>query len=106
MPSSPVTLDTFRRNAYRILGLPAGATQAQIESAARLMRLMSADAPPSPTDARWLGPVARSTSDVEHALMRLTDPESRIAERLWWYTGVPPVTDAAPPMPSNLSPRN
>ncbi len=89
-----VTLDTFRRNAFRILGLPAAATQEQIDAAARLMRLHSAgDAPSTPNDALWLGPVRRLPPDVDYAVMRLTDPESRTAERVWWFWNQPPATN-------------
>ncbi|HVT81112.1 MAG TPA: hypothetical protein VHM90_10690 [Phycisphaerae bacterium] len=91
----PLTLDTFRRNAYRVLGLQAGATQEQIDAAARLLRLHSeGDAPPTFNDAAWLGPVTRAPQDVDNAVMRLTDPESRTMERLWWFCNVPPASDS------------
>lgn len=91
----PVTLDTFRRNAYRILGLQGTATQEQIDFSARLLRLHSeGDAPPTFNDAAWLGPIVRTPPEVDNAVMRLTDPESRTIERLWWFCNVPPASDA------------
>lgn len=95
----PVTLDTFRRNAYRILGLQATATQEQLDSAARLMRLHAdGDAPPTPNDALWLGPVPRGQRDIDDAVMRLTDPQTRTTERLWWFCSSPPATNTLPPL--------
>jgi len=74
-------------NAFRVLGLPAGAGQAQIDAAARRMRIWTnpAQIPPTPWDLPWLGSLPRSRSDIELAVARLTDPVSRINQRLFWF---------------------
>ena len=88
-------------NAYRILGLPAGASQADIDAAARRMRIWSdpSQIPPTPWDLVWLGPLSRSRNDFEQAVSRLNEPASRVRERVLWFAS-PEVTA------KNLTPRS
>jgi hypothetical protein len=87
----PFGLERLRQNAYRVLGLTAGADQAAIDQAARMMRLLGDDTPPpTANDAAWLGDVKRTPKDVERAVMRLATPEMRVRERIWWYCAQPP----------------
>ncbi|HET6246827.1 MAG TPA: hypothetical protein VFE47_03935 [Tepidisphaeraceae bacterium] len=94
----PLTLHDLSRNAFRILGLTASASQAQIDSAARRMRIWQDPAmiPPSANDAPWIGPVPRGKPDIENAVARLAEPASRIEERFWWFCDTPPVSDDLP----------
>ena len=95
---NPLTLQDLTASAFRILGLTAGASQAEIDSAARKMRIWQ-DAsmiPPTPNDAEWIGPIARNPQDIEEAVARLADPLSRVQERFWWFCLTPPVDDAPP----------
>lgn len=79
-------------SAYRTLGLSASASQAQIDQAARRMRVWPdpASIPPGEWDLRWVGPVRRTKIDIEQALATLNDPVTRIEERLLWFNDANP----------------
>jgi hypothetical protein len=87
-----LTAERLRANAYRTLGLSASAGQADVDAAARRMRIWPDPAriPPTPWDLPFLGPVARSRGDIEQALARLNDPASRVEERVLWYACASP----------------
>jgi hypothetical protein len=91
----PLTLNDLIRNAYRTLGLTAGASEADVDGAARRMRLWEnpADIPATENDAPFLGPVRRTRQDIDAAVSRLADPEARVQERLWWFANMPPEND-------------
>jgi hypothetical protein len=74
-------------SAFRTLGLCASASQAQIDQAARRMRVWPnpASIPPTDWDFHWLGPMRRTRIDIEQALATLNDPVTRIEERLLWF---------------------
>jgi hypothetical protein len=92
----PLSLDILAANAYRTLGLSASATQAEIDGAARRMRIWPDERriPPTPWDAPWLGPLRRSRGDIERALSALNEPASRAEHRLLWYHARAPATEA------------
>jgi hypothetical protein len=92
---NPLTLNDLSGNAFRILGLSASASQADIDSAARKMRIWPDPAmiPRSVNDAQWIGPVPRTRQNIENAVARLTDPLSRLEERFWWFCLTPPGSD-------------
>lgn len=79
-------------SAYRTLGLSASASQAQIDQAARRLRIWPDpnSVPPTPWDLNWLGPISRSKKDIEQALSLLNEPASRVEERLIWFHGADP----------------
>ena len=93
MPS--LTRDTLAANGFRTLGLPATATQAAVDAAARRMRIWPdpSRVPPTAWDVPWLGPIARARTDVENAVAKLTDPAQRVVERALWYHGQTPPAD-------------
>jgi len=95
---NPLTLTDLTANAFRILGLTAAASQAEIDATARRMRIWPDPAmiPESANDARWLGPILRTRQNIENAVARLTDPLSRLEERFWWFCLTPPESDAPP----------
>lgn len=74
-------------NAYRVLGLPASASQREIhEAAARLRRAHKLGVSPAqPGDLPWLGEVRRNEGDLRDAVGRLASPAQRIQERLFWF---------------------
>ena len=74
-------------NAYRVLGLPAEASQAAIDQAARRMRIWPDPRriPPTPWDLPCLGEIPRCKNDIEQALARLAEPASRTEERMLWF---------------------
>jgi hypothetical protein len=82
-----VRLTELQGNAYRVLGVPAMATQAEIEAAARLMRVMEGGAA---NEAEWMGPLKRPRADIEKAVVRLSHPKDRLRERVWWFGGKAP----------------
>jgi hypothetical protein len=86
-----LTQSRLTRNAYRILGLSADASQEAIDQAARRMRLWAnaKKIPDTSWDLPWLGALNRSKSDIEQAVARLADPASRLRERLMWFCGSP-----------------
>ena len=74
-------------NAYRVLGLSGGASQGEIDVAARRMRIWSdpSQIPPTPWDLSWMGPIDRTRNQIEQAVSRLNDPIVRIDQRLFWF---------------------
>src|SRR2546429_265400 len=74
-------------NAFRVLGLPGDASQQAIEASARKMRIWPTPEriPPTAWDLPWVGSLSRSRMELEQAVARLTDPKSRIEERLLWF---------------------
>ena len=97
-------LFNIAQNAFRTLGLCARASQAQIDQAARQMRIWpdATDIPPTPWDLPWLGSLSRDKKAIENALSRLNDPQTRIEERLMWFNGTDPAfwNSAQPKKPS------
>src|ERR1700722_12578058 len=82
-----LNLETLASNAWRTLGLPATASQADIDRAARKMRIWPdpAHIPATPWDFPRLGPVARTSNDLAQAVSRLSEPQSRVREKLLWF---------------------
>lgn len=87
----PLTPHLLAENPYRTLGVSASATAAEVESAARRMRIWPDPSriPPTPWDVPFLGPPARSRQQIEQAVVALRDPASRLEARLLWYTDTP-----------------
>ncbi len=79
---SPVT-----DNAYRYLGLPASASQTEIDQAvAALQRAFKLETIRSKkTDLDWLGKLNRTENKMNAVLSRLSNPQQRIRERLFWF---------------------
>ncbi|MCA1592250.1 MAG: hypothetical protein LC754_06290 [Acidobacteria bacterium] len=75
------------QNAYRVLGLAGGASQAEIYEAASALRLALKLGVEKtfPGDSQLFGPVCRTETDVRGALSRLANPPQRIFERLFWF---------------------
>ncbi len=78
-------------NPYRVIGLPAGAGQNDIDLAVRRMRIWKspADIPPTPWDFPQFGPVPREKADLERAVGLLMNPATRLVARAWWFTALP-----------------
>jgi hypothetical protein len=83
----PLSAQTFAANAYRTLGLSASAGQAEIDAAARRMRIWPDPAriPATPWDLLHIGPVGRTRSDLTLAVSLLHEPGTRLEHRLLWY---------------------
>src|SRR4051812_6272094 len=90
-----LTLNDLSRNAFRVLGLTAAATQTDVDAAARRLRIWQDPSmiPPTANDAAWMGPVLRAGRDVENAVARLAEPVTRVHERFWWFCERPPEVD-------------
>ena len=74
-------LQELHESAFTALGVTAEATREEIERAARQLRVLAGAVA---NDQDGLGNrAAQSAGQVEHALMMLTEPESRCRERLW-----------------------
>jgi hypothetical protein len=75
------------RDAFRVLGLRAGAAQSEVFEAASSLRLALKVGVRKTFegDAAWLGEVARKESDVRDAVGRLSEPVQRASERLYWF---------------------
>ena len=104
----PLTHTRLAANAYRTLGLSASAGQSAVDDAARRMRIWSDPRliPPTPWDLPWLGPLARGRTEIEQAVARLSDPASRVEERVLWYLGAaPPGAGPGGPGPEAEGPR-
>jgi len=83
----PLSAQTFAANAYRTLGLSASAGQAEIDAAARRMRIWPDPAriPATPWDLLHMGPVGRTRSHLALAVSLLHEPGTRLEHRLLWY---------------------
>lgn len=83
--------DLFRKNAYRVLRIPASASASDIQKAAARMRQAAASRPfrTSELDIEQLGDVPRSDADISAAIARLADPVRRITDRLFWFCQLP-----------------
>lgn len=86
-PPPPGLFEPAARDAFRVLGLGAQASQGEVFDAASALRLAlkvgvrkTFDA-----DAAWLGEVRRDASDVRDAVGRLSEPRQRARERLFWF---------------------
>src|SRR5713226_3198309 len=79
--------ERFRRNSYRILGLPGKAPQAAIHEATGMMRrgFKLGVCKTTAWDLLWLGPLTRAETDVQDAAARLGNPALRLRERLFWF---------------------
>lgn len=77
----------YRRNAYRILGLPVSASQKEIlDSVASMKRgLKIGKTKKTDWDLSFVGMPERAAADIQEAERRLVDPELRLAERLHWF---------------------
>jgi len=76
------------KNAFRVLGLPADASQRSVlERAAAMDRAAKVGMirPPSPWDLKWFGPLEQERSSISDALGRLGNPQQRLTERLFWF---------------------
>lgn len=93
----PVTNQTLAANAYRTLGISALSTQADIEAAARKMRIWpdASRIPPTPWDLPWLGPMGRSRAQIEQAVSLLHQPIARLEQRLLWFGVSDPPADSS-----------
>lgn len=83
-----LTLDiqSVSANAYRVLGLAAGASQAEVDGAARRMRLCADEGSSIVNDTPdALPPFHRTRQNIESAVARLTHPETRVVERVLWF---------------------
>ena len=90
--------EPLARSAFRVLGLSASASQAEVFEAAEALRLALRLGVEKKFDAdlAWLAPVSRSEADVRDALGRLADPPRRAAERLFWFQCAPAAPRPAP----------
>lgn len=75
------------RDAFRVLGLGAQASQGEVFDAASSLRLALKVGVRKTFegDAAWLGEVRRDASDVRDAVGRLSEPVQRARERLFWF---------------------
>ncbi len=80
--------EIMNHNAYRLLGLPATATQASIHEAnSSIRRTLKIGVNKSTSwDLAWLGAMQRSEKDLQSAVGRLTNPAQRLQERMFWFS--------------------
>lgn len=81
------TFTILTQNAYRVLGLPASASWAEIQQTAGRMRSVARRGwvRSTPWDLPCLGPIQRSEGTIQNALGRLQEPRQRLRERLFWF---------------------
>lgn len=79
--------DNFSKNAFRVMGLTGSANQkdvannaSSLKRANKLHKERDYD-----WDLKWFGTIARSDFDIQNALSRLSDPQQRLVERLFWF---------------------
>ncbi|HVX86383.1 MAG TPA: hypothetical protein VH253_16485 [Phycisphaerae bacterium] len=74
-------LREFAGNPFGVLGLGPGATQGEVDRAARRMRVMIG---PEAAAAAGKGSAERARMAVERAVAQLADPLERVRARVWW----------------------
>jgi hypothetical protein len=82
-------LQQVERNAFRVLGLPADASQkAILERAAALDRAAKVGViqQPASSDLEFFGQLRPDRTSISEALGRLSNPQQRLTERLFWIT--------------------
>ena len=89
-PPTPAAAGLFEpaaRDAFRVLGLGARASQREVFDAESSLRLALKVGVRKTfeADAAWLGEVRRDASDVRDAVGRLSEPRQRARERLFWF---------------------
>ncbi|HVS73745.1 MAG TPA: hypothetical protein VHQ47_21160 [Phycisphaerae bacterium] len=77
-----LTVREFAGNPFGVLGLGPGATQAEVDGAARRMRVMAGQGVVAKGEKG-----ARSGMAVERAVAQLADPIERVRARVWWIGG-------------------
>lgn len=87
-PVPTPTSASLPENAFRLLGLPGLASQMEIREAAaarvKAVRLGEAAGVPDPAELPGLPAMERDVESLKVALQRLTEPETRLRERLLW----------------------
>jgi hypothetical protein len=78
------TMDLFRRNAFRLTGLPVDATLREISKQGDKLILMQ-ELGSTLDDALMKRKPAPSLDELRHALQRIRDPENRILDELFWF---------------------
>lgn len=79
------TKDLFRKNAFRITGLPVDATPREIgKHADKLKLLAELGQDPKPNAAFSLCP-SPAGEDIRDAIQRLKDPEKRLIDEFFWF---------------------
>ncbi len=75
-------------NAYRILGLPAQARWSEISQRASVLRRAAKAGirQPSGWNLEWYGPVEQDERSIADALGRLSNPDQRLKEKLFWVS--------------------
>jgi len=85
---SSIKNNEYLKNAYRVLGLSAKASQAEIhEASSSIRRTLKIGINKTTTwDLPWLGPLTRTEKDLNAAIGSLTNPAQRLQERLFWFS--------------------
>src|SRR5262249_34753933 len=79
------TKDLYRKNAFRITGLPVDATARDIgKHAEKLKVLAELGQDPQPNAAFPLRP-SPTVEDIRDAIQRLKDPEKRLIDEFFWF---------------------
>ena len=83
-----VQVQQISRNAYRILGLPAHARWNEISQRASALRRAARAGirQPSGWNLEWYGPVEQDERSIADALGRLSNPDQRLKEKLFWVS--------------------
>lgn len=98
MAIDPSGVDKIRDNPFYVLGLPPGATRAEIErEGQKLLGMLELKLASSARYRTPMGPGERTAEKVRCAMAELRDPERRLAHELWARldpAAMPPLTDA------------
>ncbi len=79
--------ELYRRNAFRVLGLPVDATMGDIRRRQNRLKMMEKLGMSAPKDTGGYLPldVPPDEDDVRRAMQRLQDPEARLLDELFWF---------------------
>jgi hypothetical protein len=76
----------YRRNAFRLAGLPVNATASQVRRRAQAIQTLARVGAPPPARAQLLPPPEPvDAADLDQALQALRNPTRRLVEELFWF---------------------
>ncbi|KAF0207219.1 MAG: hypothetical protein FD167_5495, partial [bacterium] len=90
-------MKSYTKNAFRVLGLPANTTRKATRDAQQTLRtrLKAGGMAKIVDPLTCLSPIIRSETILRDAVAKLENPQTRLKERLFWFTSTTTVDDSA-----------
>ncbi len=79
------TLDLYRKNIFRITGLPVDATPKEVARQAQKLQMMEEVSGGAITSSAFQLTPPPTAEDIRSALARMKEPEHRLVDEFFWY---------------------